>query len=218
LEKTIKLTLVSGVSAAAIIFAAGYLAGDKMAPRELMDTNVKSAGFLSRETTRVLSATVESLRSENQLVVYRFSGDVRVSVDKTALAGLLNGQQELYVPATVIYFLDMRDLNEEDVTYDDRSKLVLVKLPPLKLGDIAFHPERARQINNGLMTLSSDVVSELERKNYGLARNAFIKMAQQPSIVDNAKKQAEVSVKSYFEIPLRVVGNPDVKVRAYFPG
>jgi hypothetical protein len=218
LEKTIKLTLVSGVSAAAIFFGAGYFTGYKTAPREILDTNVESTGFLSKETSRVLSATVESLRSENKLVVYRYSGEVRVSIEKTALAGLLNGQQELYVPATVIYFLDMKDLNEEDVTYDDLSKTVLVKLPPLMLGDIAFQPERSRQINNGLMTLSADVVSELQRKNYSQARKAFIKMAQQPSIVENAKKQAEESVKSYFEIPLRVVGNPDVKVRAYFPG
>lgn len=218
MENTIRITLVSGISAAAMLFGAGYLTGYKTAPREILDTNVKSAGFLSRETTRVLSATVESLRSENQLVVYRFSGEVRVSIEKTALAGLLNGQQELYVPATVVYYLDMKDLNEEDVTYDERSKLVLVKLPALKLDDVAFQPERSRQINNGLMTLSAEVVSELERKNYSQARNTFIKMAQQPSIMENARRQAEVSVKSYFEVPLRVVGNPDVKVRAYFPG
>lgn len=217
MDKTLKTILVSSVSAAALLFGAGYATGYKTAPREILDNKVKSAGFFGTETTRVLSATVTSLRTENQLVVYRFSGEVRVSVEKTALAGLLNGEQELYVPATVTYFLDMKDLNEEDVTYDDRSKLVLVKLPPLKLGDIAFQPERARQVNNGLMTLNADVVRELGQKNYGQARVAFIKMAQQPTIVGYAKQQAEQSVKSYFEIPLRVVGNTDVRVRAYFP-
>lgn len=217
MDKTLKTILVSSVSAAALLFGAGYATGYKTAPREILDNNVKSDGFFGTETTRVLSATVTSLRTENQLVVYRFSGEVRVSIEKTALAGLLNGEQELYVPASVTYFLDMKDLNEEDVTYDDRSKLVLVKLPPLKLGDIAFQPERARQVNNGLMTLNADVVRELGRKNYGQARVAFIKMAQQPTIVGYAKQQAEQSVKSYFEIPLRVVGNTDVRVRAYFP-
>jgi hypothetical protein len=217
LDQTLKRILVAGVSAAALLFGAGYATGYKTAPREILDNNVKSAGFFGTETTRVLSATVTSLRSENQLVVYRFSGEVRVSIEKTALLGLVNGEQELYVPATVTYFLDMKDLNEEDVTFDERSKVVLVKLPPLKLSDISFQPERARQVNSGVMTMNAEVVRELERKNYGQARVAFIKMAQQPTIVGYAKQQAEGNVKSYFEIPLRVVGDTDIKVRAYFP-
>ena len=217
MDKSLKTMLAAGASVVALLFGSGYAVGYNTAPREILDNEAKSAGFFGTETKRVLSATVTSLRSENQLVVYRFAGEARVSVEKTALGGVFKGAQELFVPATVTYFLDMRGLNEEDVTYDERSKVVLVKLPPLKLGDVSFQPERARQTNNGLMTLNGDVVRELERKNYGQARIAFIKMAQQPTIIGYAKQQAEQSVKSYFEIPLRVVGAPDVRVRAYFP-
>jgi hypothetical protein len=217
LDQTLKTILISGVSAAALLFGAGYAVGYKTAPREILDSQVKSSGFFGTETKRVLSATVTSLRSESQLVVYRFAGETRVSIAKTALGGLFKGAQELIVPATVMYFLDMRDLNEEDVTFDERSKTVLVRLPPLKLGDVAFDPARARQLNSGFMTWNDGVVRELERLNYGQARVAFIKMAQLPAIGDNAKRQAEQNVKSYFEIPLRIVGETDVKVRAYFP-
>lgn len=217
MDKTLKTILLAGASAAALLFGSGYAVGYKSAPTEILDSEVKSSGFFGTETTRILSATVTSLRSENQLVVYRYAGEVRVSIEQTALFGLLGGEQELIVPATVIYYLDMKELNEEDVSFDEKSKLVLVKLPPLKLGDIAFQPERARRTNNGILTINADFVRELETRNYGQARRAFAKIAQQPSILGQAKQQAERNVKSYFEIPLRVVGQPDVRVRAFFP-
>lgn len=66
------------------------------------------------------------------------------------------------------------------------------------------------------MTWSESQVAELERLNYKTARRAMTAQAQQPALVNAAKQQAPNSVISYFEIPLRIVGQPDVKVVASF--
>ena len=53
------------------LLAAG--AGFAMAPRELLETEVVHKGFFETDTKRVLAAAVESLRSENKLLVYSYN-------------------------------------------------------------------------------------------------------------------------------------------------
>ncbi len=82
---------------------------------------------------------------------------------------------------------------------------------------MAFHVEAASAINGGLLTYSDQEVQELTKLNYASARKAFVKQAQGPSLVGQARSQAKQNIKNYFEIPLRIVGQPDVRVVAEFP-
>jgi hypothetical protein len=181
----------------------------------MLDTEVKQSGFFQTDTMKVLSATVSSLKAENQLLVFSYKGDTRVSVKRSKF-WLFGGQQELMVPASVPYLMDMRELGLEDVKFDEKTKIVTVQLPPLKLGDIAFQPEAAKTLNGGLLTWSQAQVDELTRLNYATARKAFTKQAQGRELVGQAKRQAQENIKNYFEIPLRIVGQPDVRVVAEF--
>lgn len=210
------LTWIAGAAVAAALVAGGYYAGYDAARGALSDTQVRSAGMFSQQTERVLAATVSNLQAENKLIVYQYTGDVRVAAEKSDLGGLLKTSQELTVPATVSYFVDMSKLTLEDVAFDPATRTVRVKLPPLMIADPAFQPERARAANGGLLTLNADVVQDLNRVNYRSARKAFVAQAQQKQVVDLARDQARKNVEAYFGIPLRVVGSPDIKVTASF--
>ena len=120
------------------------------------------------------------------------------------------------VPAQVSYYLDLTQLTLDKVKYDERAKIVTVQLSRLTLGDIAFQPEAARTINGGMLTFSQAQVDELSKLNYASARKAFVKQAQGATLVQAAKAEAKKNVQSYFEIPLRIVGQPEVKVVAVF--
>ena len=202
-----KVATASHLAAAAVGFWA--------APRELLDTTVKQSGIFTTDTIHILSATVLSLRAENKLLVWSFKGEAHVTVTRSEF-WLLHGSQELTVPATVGYYLDLSDLTLNRVKYDDRAKLVTVTLPPLRLGDIAFQPEAARTANGGLLTYNQATVDDLNRINFGQARRAFTKQAQDFSLVKAAQRQAKENVQGYFEVPLRIVGHPEVKVIATF--
>jgi hypothetical protein len=128
----------------------------------------------------------------------------------------LNGRQKIIVPAVVNYTMDLSDLSLTDVSYEDSSKLVTVKLPRLTIGDIAFQPEEATTINGGLLTFSEEQTEELRKLNYASARRAMIKQAQQAGFVKIAKMRAKDNVESYFTIPLRLAGMPSVRVVATF--
>jgi hypothetical protein len=200
------------VLAATHLLAAG--AGWALAPRELLETQVTQSGFFRTDTKRVLAAAVESLRSESRLLVYSYRGSAAVSVERDGL--LFDGRQDLIVPAQVGYYLDVSSLDSSRISYDERSKVVRVVLPPLTLGDVAFEPEGARTINGGLLAWSSRNVEELSRLNYASARRAFVAQAQGSSLVGMAEAEAVRDVERYFEIPLRAAQLSEVRVVATF--
>jgi hypothetical protein len=192
------------VLAATHLLAAG--AGFALAPREMLETEVRHSGFFRTDTKRVLSAAVESLRAEGRLLVYSYKGLAAVSVERDGL--LLHGRQDLIVPAAVNYYVDVSALGRDSISYDPGSQIVTVALPSLTIGDIAFEPEGARTLNGGLLTFSQKQVDELTKLNFASARRAFVKQAQGETLIRAAEVQAAREVERYLEVPLRAVGVP----------
>lgn len=192
-------------------FGLGYW----VAPKEQLDTVVEQTGFFQVDTKKVLATTVESLRNENKMLVFSYKGMAKVSVERTKWI-VFGGSQELIVPAVVNYYVDLSRLSLADVTYEEKAKLVRVKVPPVVMGDIAFQPEQATTINGGILTYSQNQVDDLLKRNYASARRAMTAQAQGKAFVEAARSRAITNVQTYFEIPLRIVGHPDVKVAATF--
>ncbi len=189
--------------------------GFYLAPKEQLAKEVKESGFLRVETSEVLAATVESLRAENRLFVWGYKATATVQATRKDW-WLFEGTQTLIVPAVVRYELDLGKLTLSKVTYDDRAKLVTVRLPKLELGDIAFQPEQATTINGGILTYSDGTVEGLSKLNYRQARRALTAQAQQTTNIATAQRQAIENTQAYFEIPLRIAGRNEVRVIAKF--
>lgn len=192
-------------------FGLGYF----LAPTDQLAKEVEESGFLRVDTSEVLAATVESLKAENRLVVWSYKGTAKVQATRKDW-WIFEGTQTLIVPAVVRYELDLSKLTLDKVAYDDRAKLVTVRLPKLELADVAFQPEQATTINGGILTYGEDTVEALRKLNYRQARRALTAQAQQKSNITTAQRQAIENTQSYFEIPLRIAGQPDVKVVATF--
>jgi hypothetical protein len=207
-----KGALLGGLAASHLaLFGIGWA----VAPKQAIDEAAPYDGFFRVDTTKVLEATVQSLRAENKLLVFSYKGAAKVRAERTYLK-IFSGNQQLQIPAVVNYYLDLSELTLADVTYDEKAKLVRVKLPKLTIGDIAFQPESAMSVSGGILSWSDEQVEALRKLNYKAARKAMIAQSQQKGLLDVARKQAITNVQSYFEIPLRIAGLPDVKVAAEF--
>lgn len=205
--RTVPMLIASHLAVAGGVYA--------LIDRRPVDTEVKHTGFFTIETAKVLATTVESLRDENRLLVFSYKGSARVEAGRTRF-WLFSGHQELTVPAVVTYHLDLSQLTLADVSFNEKAKLVTVRLPPVMLGDIAFQPENASTVNGGVLTFGEGTVEALRRLNYKNARRAMVAQAQQPGLLNEARRRAIMNIQNYFEIPLRIAGRPDVKVIATF--
>lgn len=210
-----KRLILVAAGLALIVGSASFAIGLRVGTQKLEKSRLKEAGVFSVKMDEVLSATVRSLQAENKLVVFRYTADARVKA-ADVYAGLLRADQELIVPGSTVYFLDMAEFGPGNVRYDERSKVVDITLPALKIGDVALRPDKATAINHGWLTLSSGVVEPLAKRNFAAARRAFVAQANTPELVRLARAQALKSVAAQFEVPLRVVGRGDVKVSAHF--
>ena len=199
------LAAVAGVS-----FVVGY----QVAPREILDSTVEHVGYLTVDTKKVLSATIESLKSESRLVSYSYVGTQNVSIGRDKWI-VFNGNQQLIVPATVSYFIDLAQLTETSATFDESTNTVTVTLPKLML-TVEFDPRRATIINNGLLTLNDEVVQALTKINYHTARKSAIKQGQQAALVQSARDRTTENIERLFQVPLHAAGKAGVKVIVTF--
>lgn len=211
-ERTMKGVVLVGVMATHIAaLGAGYV----LAYQPPDESEIKESGFFRADTSRILSATVETLRHENKLLVFSFKGSAKVRTDRSYF-WLFSGHQELQVPAVVHYYLDLSQLSLGSIRYDEQARLVRVRLPSLTVGDIAFQPERATTINGGVLLFGGEQVEALRKLNYAAARQSMVAQAREAGLVAVAKSRAIANVESCFELPLRVAGLPDVRVIATF--
>lgn len=194
-----------------VAFSTGYV----IAPREMLETEVKQSGLFRVDTKRVLSAAVESLRSENKLLVLTWKSSATVSIERRVL-WLFEGRQVLVVPATISYLVDLSALTLDDVAFDERARVVTVHLPPLVMSEVSFEPEAARAIHGGVLSFNQTQVDELSKLNYANARKAFVKQAQGLALVKAAKQAAKEAVEASLEVPFRAAGRPDIEVVAVF--
>lgn len=205
-----RLAAVTLLAVAAISFYAGY----SLAPREILDSSVENAGFLTVDTKKVLSATIESLKSEARLVSYSYVGTQSVSIDRSYWH-LFNGKQTMIVPASVSYFVDLSKLNESSASFDESQNTVTVRLPRLMLA-VVFDPRKATIINSGMPTLNDSVVQALTKLNYDTALKSAIKQGQQAELVKSAKDRTKDNIERLFRVPLQAAGKPNVKVVVSF--
>lgn len=194
----------------AAVVGISFFAGYKVAPREILDSTVEHVGFLTVDTKKVLSATIESLKSESRLVSYSYVGNQNVSIDRSYWY-LFNGRQQLIVPSTISYFIDLAKLNDSSATFDESTSTVTVMVPKLML-TVEFDPRRATTINSGMPMLNDDLVQVLTKLNYDTARKSAIKQGQQAELVRLAKERTKENIERLFRVPLQVAGMDRVKV------
>lgn len=201
--------------ALAAVAGISFFVGYKVAPREILDSTVEHVGLLTVDTKRVLSATIESLKSESRLVSYSYVGNQSVSINRSSWY-LFNGHQQLIVPATVSYFVELAKLTESSAIFDESTNTVTIVVPKLML-TVDFDPRRATMINSGMLTLDDSVVQALTRLNYDTARKSAIKQGQQAELVRLAKERTRENIVRLFQVPLKVAGKAGVKIVVSFP-
>jgi hypothetical protein len=162
---------------------------------------------------KVISATVTAFQSQNKLMVKSMEGNVRVKATKHAW--FLTGTQEISMPASVDYVVDLRAVKVGDVNYDPYTKTLFIKFPPVQLGSVALKMDKATQVDGGLLTMNDQVRQELSKINFQAANTAFTNLAKEQVRLDAARVSAQKNISSLLEIPLKATGNGDISVRAY---
>lgn len=179
-------------------------------------TGIADRIFGGPNAKTIASASLESMRAQNRLIAF-VARYVSVTTTEENRFGF-SAKRTLILPGDVRYELDLSKLEPGDVTWDNASKTLNVKLPEVEIAgpdvDIAAAQEYGE---GGVLSALTNANQQLDSANRAKAVSDLRKQAQAPVPMRLAHQAAREAVERSFAMPLMAAGFKDVKVVARFP-
>ncbi|MDX2039886.1 MAG: DUF4230 domain-containing protein [Acidobacteriota bacterium] len=120
------------------------------------------------------------------------------------------------VPATIYYAVNLKDIDQGRMSYDERKQELRVPLPDVKILSIDPDLSKAEIIRNlDFLRTETMTGNQLEDTTEQMVRPELEKLGNSPEIIKTAKEHAIASVRQLLESAMSAVGQP-VAVQPYF--
>lgn len=171
--------------------------------------------FLPKESVLgTARAALLKVERESSLVTTR--AYVQVVVRKRDEQWYGNAEVIRIVPATISYAVNLAEIDQREIDYDEQTRTLYVPLPEVKIHSIDPDLSKAETIRNIALTRSESMTGNvLEEATEKMVRPAVEELGKSPEIINTAKEQAIVSVRQLLESTFRAAGMP-VQVTPYF--
>jgi hypothetical protein len=166
----------------------------------------------------IASASLESMRAQNKLIVFAARYVSVVTSQQQRLGGLISSERTLILPGDVRYELDLSKLQPNDVTFDGSTHTLTVKLPEIDVAGPDIDIKSVKEYGGGgVLSALTDANAQLDQANRDRAVQDLRKQATAAVPMQLARQSARQAVERSFAMPLLAAGFKDVKVVARFP-
>ncbi|MDX3884595.1 MAG: DUF4230 domain-containing protein [Sphingomonas sp.] len=193
---------IAAVAAVAIVAAAAGWFGAR-----------RIAGAFNPDPVSIASASLESMREQNRLVV--FAARYVAVVTSTQSRFGLSARKTLIMPGNVRYEIDLGALSPRDVRWNAATRRLTVTLPPPAVAGPEVDMAAIREYDGGgvLMALS-DAGTALDAANRKAAQAELLRQAKGALPMRLARDAGRRAVERSFAMPLAAAGlDPAVTVR-----
>jgi hypothetical protein len=164
----------------------------------------------------IASASLQSMRAQNRLIAF-VARYVSVTTSTTSRFGL-SARRTLILPGDVRYELDLAKLDAKDVSWDDSTHTLSVRLPEVEVAGPDVDLSAAQEYSaGGVLAALTNADQSLDQANRASAVADLRKQASAPVPMRLARQAARQAVERSFAMPLVAAGFKDVKVVARFP-
>src|SRR3954447_8311992 len=179
-------------------------------------TGIADRIFGGPKAETIASASLESMRAQNRLIAF-VARYVSVTTSETSQFGL-SAKRTLILPGDVRYELDLSKLQSKDVTWDNSSKTLRVRLPEVEIAGPDVDLAAAQEYGaGGVLSALTNADQQLDRANRAQAIADLRKQASAEVPMRLARTAARAAVERSFAMPLLAAGFKDAKVVARFP-
>ena len=206
MDRSVNKPLVLAMVAVALVL--GVLLG--------MTSGLMDRIFGGPNPKTIASASLESMRAQNRLIAF-VARYVSVTTSEASRFGF-STKRTLILPGDVRYELDLAKLQPNDVTWDNSSKTLQVKLPEIEIAGPDVDLSSAQEYGEGgIVSALTNSDQQLDHANRARAVADLRKQAQGQVPMRLAREAARQAVQRSFAMPLTAAGFKDVKVVARFP-
>ena len=164
----------------------------------------------------IASASLQSMRAQNRLIAF-VARYVSVTTSTTSRFGL-SARRTLILPGDVRYELDLAKLDAKDVSWDDSTHTLSVRLPEVEVAGPEVDLSAAQEYGaGGVLAALTNADQSLDQANRAQAIADLRKQAAAEVPMRLARQAARQAVERSFAMPLLAAGFKDVKVVARFP-
>ena len=196
------------IAAVIVALALGLVVG--------VTTGIADRIFGGPNPKTIASASLESMRAQNRLVAF-VARYVSVTTSTTSRFGL-SAKRTLILPGDVRYELDLAKLEAKDVSWDDSTHTLSVRLPEVEVAGPEVDLSAAQEYGaGGVLAALTNADQSLDQANRASAVADLRKQASAPVPMRLARQAARQAVERSFAMPLVAAGFKDVKVVARFP-
>ena len=171
-------------------------------------------GPTSGTKTEAVEEIVTGIRQLDRLVVFQAALVAVTDAVECQLFCTIKSSQTLITPGYVNYFIDMDRLRPDAITVAGRR--VTVRLPSLGIERPNADMTHLRVFNRGVWSHITYADQRLEQKTRAMAMRQLVNQAQQPFVVDLARKQAVAAVFANTRALLNATGHRDLSLTVTF--
>lgn len=164
----------------------------------------------------IANASLESMRAQNRLNVFA-ARYVSVTTSKVNRFGL-SAERTLILPGQVRYEVDLAQLDQKDVRWNEGAKTLSIRVPEIEIAGPEVDLAAAREYGGGgLIGALTNAKTQLDQANRAAAVADLRRQAAAATPMRLARESARQAIERSFSMPLRAAGFDDVKVVARFP-
>ena len=163
--------------------------------------------FGAPEPETIAQASVQSMREQARLSVFAARYVAVVTSTQERLGGIVSAQKTMIMPGDVRYELNLANLGQDDISWDEGSNTLHVTLPPIEVSQPQIDINAIQEYSGGgiLMRLT-DAERTLDQANREQGQRSLIEQARQPMPMRLARESAKRAVARSFALPLRAAG------------
>ena len=181
-----------------------------------MATGIGQYLFGGAKPETIASASLQSMRAQNRLIAF-VARYVSVTTSTSSRFGLTS-KRTLILPGDVRYELDLAKLDAKDVSWDDATHTLSVRLPEIELAGPDVDLNAAQEYGEGgVLSALTNSDEALDSANRAKAVADLRKQASGPLQMRLAHQAARAAIERSFAMPLAAAGISDAKVVARFP-
>ena len=155
----------------------------------------------------IAQASLQSMREQSRLNVFAARYVAVVTSTQERLGGIVRAQKTMIMPGDVRYEVNLANLGEDDVTWDEASSTLHVTLPPIEVSQPQIDISAVQEYSGGgLLMRLTDAETALDQANREQGQRSIIEQARQPMPMRLARDSAKRAVARSFALPLRAAG------------
>ena len=163
--------------------------------------------FGAPEPETIAQASVQSMREQARLNVFAARYVAVVTSTQERLGGIVSAQKTMIMPGDVRYELNLANLTDDNVRWEEGTGTLHVTLPPIEISQPQIDLNAVQEYSGGgLLMRLTDAERTLDQANRRQGLASLVEQARQPMPMRLARDSAKRAVARSFALPLRAAG------------